>query len=330
MRVSLQRIAFVGILLILGFTFFAQPFFMPKAIAAEKVTMRLHWKCSGMHIPFIVAKDKGFFMQEGLDVTVKEGAGSTNTVKLIAAGKDTFGMGGTNVIVKGVARGMPIIQVCVVEASKKQGVLSKPEAGIKEPKDLIGKTIAGSGAGTSDFFNAFLAANNIPVDKVKYLAAGRARLEAVASGRADGTLGLGLDDIKRLQTMGIPSPQLLQFSDWGVPEHGDGIITNLETVKKNPDMIRRFVRAFIRGVNHTFMDIEGAADIAIKYFPNAKKDIVVTQLNNVYWVFPPPLGWQDPKVVKGVRDIIAKYGGIPEAANMPLSKFFTNEFLPKY
>jgi NitT/TauT family transport system substrate-binding protein len=196
MRVTFGKIGFVGsLLIILGLMFFPQQAFVSDAQALDKASMRLHWKASGMHVPFIVAMDQGFFKDEGIDCIVKEGAGSTATVKLMGANKDTFGMAGTNVIVKGVARGMPIIQVAVVEASKRQGVLSKPEAGIQSPKDLIGKTIAGSGAGTSDIFNAFLSANNIPIDKVKYLAAGRARLEAVAAGRADGSLGLGLDDI---------------------------------------------------------------------------------------------------------------------------------------
>ena len=330
MRVTFGKIGFVGsLLIILGLTFFPQQTFVSHAQAADKVSMRLHWKASGMHVPFIVAMDQGYFKAEGIDITVKEGAGSTATVKLMGANKDTFGMAGTNVIVKGVARGMPIIQVAVVEASKRQGVLSKPEAGIQTPKDLIGKTIAGSGAGTSDIFNAFLSANNIPVDKVKYLAAGRARLEAVAAGRADGSLGLGLDDIVRLKGMGIASPQLLEFGKWGVPDHGDGIITNLDTVKNNPDLIRRFIRAYIRGVNYTFMDFERAADITKKHFPMAKKEHLVVQLTNLKWLFPPPLGYQEPGVIEAVRDMTAKYGGIPEAKDMPLSKFYTNEFLPK-
>lgn len=331
MRKYFGKVGFIATLFaVTSIAFLACSAFTPEAVAADKVTMRLHWKLSGMHIPFVVAKEKGFFLEEGIDVTVQEGTGSTATVKLIGAGSDTFGMGGTNVIVTAIARGMPIKQVCLLEASKLQGVLSKPEAGIKEPKDLIGKTIAGSGAGTSEIFNAFLAANNIPVEKVRYMAAGAARLEAAASGRADGTLGLGMDDVSRLKEMGIPSPQLLKFSDWGVPDHGDGVITHLDTIKKNPDMIKRFVKALLKGINYTFMDVEAAADIGVKHFPMAKKEILVTQLNNTQWLFPPPLGWQDPKVIEAVRNMTYKFAEIKEAKDMPLDRFFTNEFLPQY
>ena len=331
MRVNSKNIVFaVSLFIVMGFTFFTQQYFLPEVMAADKVALRLHWKVSAMHVPFIVAMDKGFYKQEGIDISIKEGAGSSKTLKLIGAGKETFGLAGTNVIVKGVARGVPVLQVMVVEASKQQGIISPAEKGINEPKDLIGKTIAGSGSGVSDIFEAFLAVNNVPLEKVKYVAAGRARHDAVAAGRADGTLGLGMDDIPRLKMKGVKSPQLLMFGHWGLPDCGDGILTHVDTVKKNPDMIRRFVKASLKGINHTCMDLEAAADIAVKHFPMTKKEILLTQLKSTKWLYPPPIGWQDPKVIKGLRDITAKYSGVPQAKDMPLSKFFTNEFLPKY
>jgi len=282
-----------------------------------------------MHVPLIVAMDKGFYKDEGIDISIKEGTGSTVTLKLIGVGEETFGIAGTNVTVKGIAMEVPVLQIMVLEASKQQGILSRPEANINEPKDLIGKTIAGSGSGTSDIWEAFLDVNKLPKGKVNYLAAGAARLEAVASGRADGTLGLGMDDISILQRMGIKNPKMLLFSNFGIPDCGDGVITHLDTVKKNPDMIRRFVRASIRGINYTNANIEEAANIALKHFPMANKSILLEQLHKTKILYPVPLGWQDPKIVEELRDLSAKYENLPQAKDIPLSKLFTNEFLPK-
>jgi hypothetical protein len=77
------------------------------------------------------------------------------------------------------------------------------------------------------------------------------------------------------------------------------------------------------------MDFERAAEITKKNFPMAKKEHLVVQLTNLKWLFPPPLGYQEPNVIEAVRDMTAKYGGIAAAKDMPLSKFYTNEFLPK-
>jgi NitT/TauT family transport system substrate-binding protein len=330
MRTKCLRIGFLGIIfLIIGLALATQQLLQTEALALEKATMQLHWKVSGMHVPFIVAWDKGFFKDEGIDMTVKEGAGSSATIKLIAAGKETFGMAGTNVNVKGIARGMPVLQVAQIEASKQYCLISKSESNITAPQDLVGKIVAGSGSGgTSALFNAFLAVNKIPQEKVTFLNAGRARLDALATGKAHGTLGLGMDDPVRLKGKGVKNPQVMLFADYGIPDVGDGVIVNLKTVKENPELIRKFIRAYIKGVQHTFMDIEGSAAIAKKRFPMTKADIVIVQLNKLRWLFPSPIGWQDPKGVEAIRQITAKYEGVTEAVNMPLGKFFTNKFLP--
>lgn len=314
---------------LLGIMILAQSVRTTDVEATEKVMLRLHWKLSAMHVPFVVAMDKGFYKEEGIDITIKEGTGSTATLKIIGAGQETFGIAGTNVTVKGIAREVPVFQIMVVEASKQQGILSRPEAKINEPKDLIGKTIAGSGSGTSDIWEAFLEVNKLPKDKVTFLAAGAARLEAVASGKADGTLGLGMDDISRLQKMGIKEPKMLLFSEYGIPDCGDGVITHLDTLKKNPDMIRKFVKASIKGIAYTNANIEEAVNIALKHFPLTDKNILVEQMDRTKKLYPTPLGWQDPKIVEGLRDLTAKYEELPQAKEIPLNKFFTNDFLPK-
>jgi NitT/TauT family transport system substrate-binding protein len=292
--------------LIAGLALFMLPFSLSGATAADKVDLRLHWKVGSEHVPFIVAMDKGFYKKEGIDITVREGAGSTATLKLIGAGKETFGLCGTNVVVKGVVQGVPVMQIMLNEANKTQGILLHPDSGIKTPQDLKGKIIAGSGSGVSDIWEAFLAANNLTMKDVKYLAAGRARLEAVAAGKAQGSLGNSMNDILTLEEMGLKSPGFLLLSDWGVPLIGDGVIAHVDTVKNKPDLVRRFVKASIYGINHTCMDIEAAADIAVKHFPMTNKKRLVNQLLSLRWLFLPPLGYQNPKFIEEIRNLILK------------------------
>ena len=312
--------------LIVGVIFIMQPF---AVMAMDKVDMRLHWKVNSEHVPFIVAMDKGFYKQEGIDITVREGAGSTKTLKLIGAGKETFGICGTNVTVKGAIQGVPVKQIMLMEADKTNSVISRPDAGIKAPKDLKGKIIAGSGSGVSDIFEAFLAKNNMTMKDITYLAAGRARLQAVASGKAHGTLGIAMNDPTVLKGMGITSPDIILLSDWGAPEIGNGVIAHEDTIKKNPDLVKRFVRATIRGINHTIMDPEGAAKIAVKHFPMTKKETLLSQFKTYRWRFLPPLGWQNPKEIQAMADMMAEYGGLAEAKDYDINKCFTNEFVPE-
>jgi NitT/TauT family transport system substrate-binding protein len=302
---------------------------MSDVFALDEVFLRLNWTIDASHVPFIVAMDKGFYKEEGIDITIKEGSASLVTVQLIGSRKETFGLAGESVVVKAIASGIPVKLIMLAQATKQECILSRPSVPISKPQDLIGKTVVIAGARTTDFFNAFLGRNNVPQEKVKYLNAGKAWLEAFAAGKGDCLIGNAINDTRILKGMGIKSLQILLLSDWGVPISGDTIIAHIDIVEKYPDMIRRFVKASIRGINHTFMDIEAASDIARKHFPMTDRDGLVTQLNITKWLFPPPVGRLEPEVIEKTRDIVAEFADMPQAKNMPLSKFFTNEFLPK-
>jgi NitT/TauT family transport system substrate-binding protein len=319
-----------GVLVIVGLIFFTQPFFPSEALAVDEVTLRLSWKVGAEHVPYIVAMDKGFYKKEGINISIKEGSGSTRTLKLIGAGQETFGQVGVAVSVKGVIQGIPVKQIMRAEADNTMCIISRSDSGISTPKDLKGKIIAGSGSGVSDIFESFLGKNNLSINDLTYLAAGKARMQAVASGKAHGTLALVMNDVYDMEKMGVKSPQVLVFRDFGSPPIGSAIIAHIDTIKKNPDMIKRFVRATIRGFNHTFMDLEGAADIAVKHFPMALKERLMNGLKIYQWQFLLPLGWQNPKNIEDIRKLIADYGGIPEAKDFDINKCFTNEFMPEF
>ena len=62
------------------------------ALAQDAVSFRLNWYLGGLHVPFYYGKERGYFAAEGIDLTINEGRGSANTVQVVAAGSDTFGM----------------------------------------------------------------------------------------------------------------------------------------------------------------------------------------------------------------------------------------------
>ena len=70
----------------------AAAIFASSVAAQEAVSLRLNWYLGGLHVPFYYGKDLGFYKAEGIDLTINEGRGSGNTVQVVAAGSDTFGM----------------------------------------------------------------------------------------------------------------------------------------------------------------------------------------------------------------------------------------------
>src|SRR3954467_1927017 len=112
------------------------------ALAQDAVSLRLNWYFGGLQVPFYYGKEKGFYKEEGIDLTINEGRGSANTVQVVAAGSDAFGLADSSSLIATAAKGAEIKSVMSVLSSTGYSVVSLASTGIKTPKDLEGKKFA--------------------------------------------------------------------------------------------------------------------------------------------------------------------------------------------
>src|SRR5499427_4752764 len=112
------------------------------AQADDAVSLRLNWYFGGLHVPFYYGKEKGYYAAEGIDLTINEGRGSANTVQVVAAGSDTFGLADSSSVINTAAKGGDVKSVMSLLNSTGYSVVSLAETGIKTPKDLEGKRLA--------------------------------------------------------------------------------------------------------------------------------------------------------------------------------------------
>ena len=113
-----------------------------QAQAQDNVSLRLNWYLGGLHVPFYYGVDRGFYRQEGINLTINEGRGSANTVQVVGAGTDTFGLADSSSIINLVSKGGEIKSVMNILSSTGFSVVSAASAGIRTPKDIEGKTLA--------------------------------------------------------------------------------------------------------------------------------------------------------------------------------------------
>src|SRR5438477_5694509 len=116
--------------------------FAAPTLAADAVSFRLNWYLGGLHVPFYYGKEKGYYAAENIDLTINEGRGSANTVQVVAAGSDTFGLADSSSVVSTAARGADVKSVMSLLNSTGFSVVSLAESGIKTPKDLEGRKVA--------------------------------------------------------------------------------------------------------------------------------------------------------------------------------------------
>jgi len=135
------------------------------AAGAEKASLRLEWRLTGYQLPYYWAQAKGYYAQEGIQLTIGEGTGSGPTVQILSGNNDTFGLADAMVMATGVGKGMQLKAIAAPIQMTPWAYVSYAATGIKTPRDLMGKSVAVVPAHET-LHNLFLERHQIPPDKV--------------------------------------------------------------------------------------------------------------------------------------------------------------------
>lgn len=249
------------------------------AIAAEmkKVVFTTDWGYNGRHAYYFVALEKGYYKAEGLDVEILGGRGSGTVIKEVAAGtvKIGFADAGTLAVAR-ANENVPVKMLAVVYADSPHALIVLEDSGIKGPKDLMGKT-ASDAAGSSNYkyFSYYAKAGGADPSKVKWVfSESTALVGLLLAGRVDaiGQYALG---IPLLEKRAAPKKvhTLLYKNVSGFEIYANGIIVREDTLKEDPEMVKKFVRASLKGLSDACNDPAEAGKILAKYHKQVEPDI---------------------------------------------------------
>jgi NitT/TauT family transport system substrate-binding protein len=232
------------------------------AQAEDKVRLRLNWMYYGSHAGFVYGKDKGIYQKYGIDLDIRSGNGSGSAHRLVANGDSTFSYGSCASMVDLVSKGAPLISVAVIDAMGTDGILVRPDTGVKSVADLAGKVVlTTANAGVNTFFPLVLKNAKVPEGAVHITNVAEGALVTgylQGTGGAVGMLG-GLDDKpSEIIAAGGASPVEFPYSDFGITQVGYCIVANTATVAKHPDLVKRFVAATIASYKATEADPKAA------------------------------------------------------------------------
>jgi NitT/TauT family transport system substrate-binding protein len=281
-----------------------------SAEAADSVTLITDFGYNGRHSYFFVALDKGYYKDAGIDVKIVGGKGSVDAIRQVAAGNANFGFADAGSLILARANDNILVKmVAVVYARPPQAIFCAAEAGLKTPKDLEGKSIANPAGGSiPDMFPAFAKAAGIDASKVNWVVAASSALPGLlASGKVPcvGQFTVG-EPLLRAQA----APKKLvrfAYSDPGLSYYGNGIIATEETIKSNPDLVRRFVAATIKGLKSAIADPADAGAILHKLHPEVSADVAKGETESVAelaQVKGRPLAEIDPAGIQATIDVV--------------------------
>ncbi|MGE0847950.1 MAG: ABC transporter substrate-binding protein, partial [Flavobacteriaceae bacterium] len=254
------------------------------ALALDKFPFRLNWTIYGEHAPFFVALDKGFYKEEGLDVEIMEGSGSTTVSQLVANASSPVAYVDAATMMRGIGTGMPIRAVGVTLQQSPMAFIYRADAARPTKVDEIkGSRIAiTAGDASLAIFTAFMGKLGMKVEDVQLITVAnpQSKEQAVLNKQADSLLGYFMDQGPRMQLQsGVKMGWTRLYDMAGVSTLSSAMIVNTNWLKegKNADMLKRFLRASQRGWQYTFDHRDEAADIFLKHAPAFNKEIALLE-----------------------------------------------------
>lgn len=305
------------------------------ADAQDKLSFRLDWTVFGVHAPFFLALEQGYYKQEGLDVKISEGQGSATVAKLIAQGTDPIGLVDYGVMAKGVAQGLPLKAVWGMTQNNPLIILSHADNPVKTPKDLVGKMIAFAPAESSaQLFPALLATAGVDRNQINVVnPAFAAKIALFRQKRVDAITGALNLQVAPLEAEGY-KVHYFRYADYGVNNLTIGVVVNTSFLASSPDVVKRFLRATTRGWTEAQKNTEAAVEAIFRSLPQYReqKKVFVRQLE---LSFPDlhtpnskgkPLGWMAKEDWERTQEILTKYMGLEKP--LPVQEYYTNDFIP--
>lgn len=298
------------------------------------ITMRLDWVYQAPNAGFIVAKEKGFYKDAGLNVEVGPGKGSGSTAQLVASKATQFGFADGYVVANSVAKGMDLTMVGSVYRRNPTAVVTLADSGINEPKDLEGKTIAiPTGATQFQQWPAFVKGCNLDADKIKIVNIDPAgSVPALVTGKVDAIAGYAQGYVPGVEVRAGKKAKILWYADCGVTSVSNGIIVHNDTLKEDPELVRKFVEASIRGFLYARENRDEAIEIIRKYSESADPEILKREFELSWntWVTPgtrgKPLGWMSPEEWQQTVANLKQYGNVE--TDIKAESLYTNELVP--
>jgi NitT/TauT family transport system substrate-binding protein len=303
--------------------------------AQDKVQLQLNWFHLADHSPIYLALKKGYYKEEGLDLTVLRGSGSGDAAKKIDLGQSDIGIADAPTVLTAISKGANLKMVAVVYDKAGNNVFFRKSANIKSPKDLIGKKIAAPPADSHRvLWPAFAALHGIdPASVTLVNVKPEGKQAIVAANEVDGSFDLYTSYAIWEKVLGKGDVGHLLWADFGLPIYGHTYFVNNETIKKNPKLIERFLRATHKGWRDAKANPAASIDAMAEQVAGLDRETLLATMPQILDLCVTDrsakhgLGWIEPELMQKTMDITFANN---KPDKMPaLADVFTNQFSSK-
>lgn len=237
------------------------------AAAAEKASLRLKWLPQAQFAGFYVAKAKGFYEAEGIDLTINPGGPNLNAEALVASGADTFGLsGGVESHLAAVDKGMSLVAIGVAHQKTPYAFVTYPDSGINTLEDFKGRKVSTWYSGSQYTLKAMLATAGITESDLTIMPQS-VSMNPFIDREVDVATATLYNELNTLKARGLTDLKIFQPDDYGIVVQRDTLITTAETIKDKPELVQGFFDATVKGWKYALQHKDEAVDILLKVDP---------------------------------------------------------------
>lgn len=312
-----------------------------SAAAQTPVHFTLDWRFEGPSALFLMAQEKGYFREEGLDVTIDAGASSRETVPRVASGSYDAGFSDVNALIRYRDENPTVDMKAVMMIYDKPAfaIVGRKSRGIGDDvKTLEGRKL-GAPAMDASFAHwpVFKTVNKIDDSKIKLENIGfPVREPMLAAGEVDGVFGFAVSAAVGLRARGVPAEDIvtLMMADHGVELYGSAVMISPKFLAEKPEAVRGLLRAIVKGIKDAAADPEFGAKLVVQRNEIARLDVEAERLKLIIeqnvltpWVKANGLGGVDP--ARWARALDQLTIAAPFRDREKAAAAFSDSYLPK-
>lgn len=302
-----------------------------KSQETEQAKLVLDWTPNTNHTGLYVAKEKGYFADEGLNVEIIM-PGEAGADQLVASGKADFGVSAQEAVTEARIQDIPIVSIAAVIQHNTSGLASPKDKQITSPKDFEGKTYGGWGAPVEKaVLSSLMKQENADVEKVDIVNMGDTDFFTAVKRDIDfAWIYYGWTGVEA--EMRGEELNMIYLTDYSkkLDYYTPVLTTNEKMIADNPEKIEKFLAAVSKGYNFAIDNPNEAAEILSAAVPDLDPELVKKSQE---WLSPK---YQDDAEKWGVQkqEVWEKYSswmydnGLLEN-KLKAEDAFTNEFLPE-
>jgi NitT/TauT family transport system substrate-binding protein len=298
------------------------------ADASESVTIRLKWFNQAQFAGYYVAKEKGFYKADGLDVSIQPGGPDFPSIQMVAGGNEQFGVTGADQILVARSKGVPVVALAVLYRKSPFVLFALKKSGITEPSQFPGKNIGVKLGGNEELiYRQILSKTGVSASTLREVPV-KFDLTPLLDGQVDVWPGYVINEVLSAREKGF-DVNIIWPEKYGINVPADTLFTTERMLKEKPDVVRNFVKATLKGWNYAVAHPEEAAKITVKFGDGLKYQHELSMMKESIPLLKPnkaPIGTLDPAQWSALQALLLKGGFLKNP--LPLDQAYTSAYLP--